>query len=312
MKFIRGLINRKQQYKACVATVGNFDGVHRGHQAVITQLRELAARHALPTVVLIFEPQPIEHFLRGQVPARLTSLREKIEQFMVLGIDYLICLRFDEKMAAYTPNQFVEELLLKGLAVHSLVVGDDFRFGKGRTGNFKTLQSLCKTFGFAVYPTASLCVDGERVSSTLIREALEQDDFNRAGSLLGRPYSISGRIVHGTKRGKTLGFPTANIELHRMTTPVSGIFAARAYGIGEQGLYSAVYIGTRPVFHGEHTVLEVYILDFDGDIYGRHMRVELLKKIRGDAMFDSKAALQLQIANDVQEVRNYFSASNNV
>jgi len=312
MELIRGLLNLKQHHKECVATVGNFDGVHRGHQAVIEQLKALAAKHDLPTAVLIFEPQPIEHFLRGEVPARLTSLREKIEQFIAQGIDLLVCLRFDEILASFSAEQFVKELLVDGLAVHSLVVGDDFRFGKGRTGNFKTLVSLGKTYGFDVYPTGSLCLDDERVSSTLIRDALEQDDFDKASRLLGRQYSISGRVVHGDKRGKTLGYPTANVELHRMLTPVSGIFAARALGIEEQGLESAVYIGTRPVFHGRKTVLEVHILDFDKDVYGKHMRVELLKEIRGDAMFDSKTELQEQIAKDVEDVRNYFSADKNI
>ncbi|MEE8321217.1 MAG: riboflavin kinase, partial [Gammaproteobacteria bacterium] len=178
--------------------------------------------------------------------------------------------------------------------------------------NFSTLESLGNDFGFDVHATESLCLDGERVSSTIIRRALEEGDFNRASRLLGRQYGISGRIVHGENRGKRLGFPTANIELHRMLTPVSGIFAAKVKGIEEQSLDSAVYIGTRPVFNGKHTVLEVHILDFDSDIYGKHMRVELLKKIRGDEMFDSEAELQQQIADDVRAVRAYFSANQNI
>ncbi len=216
MELIRSLHNLREHHRKCVATIGNFDGLHLGHQAIISQLKEIANTHDLPTVVIIFEPQPQEYFSPENAPARLTRLREKVEELSRLGIDRLVCLRFNEELANLTAREFVELLLIEGLDIRHLVVGDDFRFGKNRQGDYATLENMADEFGYELEHTNTCSFEGERISSTRVRQALANDDLKLASQLLGRGYAISGRVVHGDKRGRELGFPTANMELHRL------------------------------------------------------------------------------------------------
>lgn len=308
MEFIRGRVNLRRQKRACVATIGNFDGVHLGHQAVLSELQARARAGHVIASALIFEPQPMEFFSPDQAPARLSALREKIAQFERRRIDRVVCLRFDAALAALTAAEFVRQILVDELAVRTLIIGDDFRFGKDRAGDYAFLVAAGQRHGFAVQNTASLNMDGARISSTLIREALAGGDMARAGRLLGRPYRISGRVAHGAKRGRRLGFATANIELRRHLAPLSGTFRARVYGASARPLAAAVYVGRRPIYHGGRVILEAHILDFDGDLYGRRIQVEFLEKLRGEQDFTGEEALIAQIRRDVMAVRRGLAA----
>ena len=310
MEFIRGLTNLRRNRKACAATIGNFDGVHLGHQAVLEQLKSSVTGTELISTVLIFEPQPIEFFSPDKAPSRLTRLREKLQQFDQHDVDRVVCLRFDKALAGLSAVEFVEQILVNALAVNKLIVGDDFRFAKNREGDYHTLIDAGKQFGFDVNMTASFNADQERVSSTLIREALAKGDMAKATNLLGRPYRISGRVVHGDKRGRRLGFATANIELHRYFSPVVGIFSGRVYGINDESLDAVIYVGSRPVFKGDRVLLEVHILDFDADLYGKHLQVEFLEKLRGEGDFESEAALVEQIKADINDARKSLEKNN--
>lgn len=304
MEFIRGLVNLQRQRRRCAATIGNFDGVHLGHQKVLAQLKEIAKKAGLISTVVIFEPQPIEFFSPDKAPSRLTRLREKLQQFAVHDIDRVVCIRFNENIANLSAEEFVDSILLGALAVEELIIGDDFHFGKNRQGNFKYLTDVAKTKGFKVDKTNTLSRNNERVSSTLIREALAAGNMKKASTLLGRPYRISGRVVHGDKRGRKIGFATANIELHRYQSPVVGIFSGRVYGIESHPLDAVVYVGSRPVYKGEHVILEVHLLDYNNDLYGRHIQVELLDKLRGEGAFNSEEELIEQINKDIENTRD--------
>ena len=308
MEFIRGLINLQRQRKNCATTIGNFDGVHLGHQAVLEQLKETAKNAGLISTVVIFEPQPIEYFSPDKAPSRLTRLREKLQQFACQDIDRVVCLRFNEYIANLSAAEFVDEILLDALSVKKLIIGDDFRFAKKQEGDYQYLVDISQEKGFEVSKTDTFNSGNERVSSTLIRHALASGDMNKASRMLGRPYRISGRVVHGEKRGRKLGFATANIDLHRYFSPVAGIFSGRVHGLGNEPLDAAVYVGSRPVYKGEYDILEVHILDFDDDLYGRHIQVELINKIREDGNFNSEEALVAQIKKDISEVRKQFKA----
>ena len=236
MELIRGLYNLRPRHCRCVATIGNFDGVHLGHQAVLGQLAEKAAELGLPAVVVSFEPQPQEFFARVPVPARLTRFREKMQALRRYSVSRVVCLRFNRALADMPAQDFIQKLLVEGLAAHYLVVGDDFRFGHQRQGDFATLQAAGAKHGFQVANMHTFSVDNIRVSSTRIREALSAGDFTTAEKLLGRPYRMSGRVAHGDKRGRQLGFPTANIHLHRQAAPLQGIFAVEVFGLDKEPL----------------------------------------------------------------------------
>ncbi len=307
MELIRYIHNLKQQHQGCVATIGNFDGVHLGHQAVIAQLRAQAQRLALPAVVMIFEPQPLEYFSPDTAPARLSSLREKCEQFAAQGVERVFCLRFQQSLAALPAERFVSEILAEGLGVKQLIVGDDFRFGKARAGNFDLLVRLGRELGFAVVPMQTRILQEARISSSSIRAALAGHELDTAAELLGRPYSISGRVVHGEKRGRELGYATANLALQRRRPPLRGIYAVRAQGLGRKALSGVASLGTRPVFAGEKLLLEVHLFDFDEEIYGAHLRVEFLHYLRREQMFASVAELKKQMQQDAQAARDFFA-----
>ena len=309
MELIRGLYNLRPSHRGCVATIGNFDGVHRGHQAVLAQLAERASSLGLPVTLVIFEPQPSEYFSPQTAPSRLTRLREKLEALQGYGVERVLCLRFDKVLAGLSADNFISTILVKGLAVKHLVVGDDFQFGKGRGGDFSSLVEAGKTHGFPVEPLETFDFDGARVSSTRVREALQQGELKQAETLLGRPYSMSGRVAHGDKRGRSIGFPTANIHLHRINAPLDGVFAVELTGINDQPRQGVANIGNRPTVNGIRTLLEVHLLDFSEEIYGAYVTVTFLRKLRSEQRFESLDLLKAQIDSDVEAARAFFAVS---
>ncbi|WP_428609569.1 bifunctional riboflavin kinase/FAD synthetase [Sedimenticola sp.] len=308
MQVIRGLHNLRVEHRGCVATIGNFDGVHLGHQAVFRNLRERAAAFGLPTTVVTFEPQPMEFFAPDAAPARLTRMREKLQALKDAGIDRVVLLEFGHKLASMSAQQFVQELLVDGLDVRFLFVGDDFRFGKGRVGDIDLLRQVGEAHGFEV-ANMNTVMDGEaRVSSTRIREALAQGDLALAERNLGRPYQICGRVAHGDARGRTIGFPTANIDLHRKVSPVHGVYAVRVHGLSEGSLPGVANIGNRPTVVGDpRYLLEVHLFDFSRLIYGEHVQVEFCKWLRDEQRFESFDALRRQIEQDAAQARTFFA-----
>ena len=308
MELIRGLQNIRSEHHGCVATIGNFDGVHLGHQAVLGQLAEKAAELNLPTTLITFEPQPMEYFIPDKVPARLTRFREKILALQRYSVDRVCCLSFNEKLAKLSAEDFIEQVLVEKLGVKYLVVGDDFRFGENRAGTFEMLVEAGKKYGFQVVSMHTFEIDAERVSSTRIRAALEKGEMSNAEKLLGRRYRMSGRVAHGEKLGRELGFPTANIHLHRHASAVQGIFVVEVFGLNEEPLQGVASVGTRPTVNETKALLEVFLLDFNQNIYGRHIQVSFLKKLRDEEKFDSLDELIEQIQLDVEQAQAYFAA----
>lgn len=306
MKLIRGLHNLSQAPHGCVLTLGNFDGVHRGHRALLQRLQAEGRARRLPVVVMIFEPQPLELFAAEKAPARLTRLREKLRYLAESGVDYVLCVGFDRRFAALTAQDFISDLLVKRLGVQLLAVGDDFRFGAGRQGDFLLLQKAGSEFGFEVTSTETYCDCGVRVSSTAIRQALADDQLEQAENLLGHPFTISGRVIHGDELGRTIGFPTANLPLRRQVSPVKGVYAVEVAGLGDKLLPGVANIGTRPTVAGVRQQLEVHLLDVTMDLYGRHIDVILRKKIRNEQRFSSLDELKAQIARDELTAREYL------
>lgn len=308
MELIRGLQNIGSNHHGCVATIGNFDGVHLGHQAVLGQLAEKAAELCLPTVLITFEPQPMEYFIPDKVPARLTRFREKMLALQRYSVDRVCCLSFNDKLAKLKAEDFIEQVLINRLGVKYLVVGDDFRFGLNRTGTFDTLVKAGEKYGFQVVSMHTFEIDAKRVSSTRIRLALEKGDMAGAEKLLGRRYRMSGRVAHGEKFGRELGFPTANVHLHRYASPVQGIFVVEVFGLDKEPLQGVASVGTRPTVNETKALLEVFLFDFDQDIYGKHIQVSFLKKLRDEEKFASIEKLKQQIQMDVEQAQAYFAA----
>ncbi len=308
MQLIRGYHNLFAHHHGCVATIGNFDGVHRGHQTVLAQVVEKAAELSLPSVVMTFEPLPQEFFAPGRVPPRLTGFREKMQALGQLPVDRVSCMRFDRHFAALTAESFIEKILVQGLGLRYLVIGDDFRFGKGRRGDFQLLEDAGRVHGFEVVRTESFLVNGIRVSSTRVREALQVGDLDLAAQFLGRPFRVSGRVAHGDKRGRDIGFPTANIAFKRKVAPVQGVFAVRLHGLGDGSFTAVANAGIRPTVDGSaRTLLEVHVFDFARDIYGVHVDVDFLLKLRDEQRFESLDALKAQIRQDAQQARDFFA-----
>ncbi|WP_306522479.1 bifunctional riboflavin kinase/FAD synthetase [Rheinheimera sp.] len=310
MELIRGLHNIKPGHRDCVLTIGNFDGVHLGHQAVLAQVKQIAAALNLPAVVMVFEPQPLELFKPEAAPARLTRFREKYHWLARLGLDRLLCVNFNADFAGQDPQGFIEQLLLGKLGVRHLIVGDDFCFGKNRAGNYALLQQAAAQFGFGLTSTASLKQDDKRVSSTLIRQALEQNELEQAEQMLGRPFSLMGRVRHGEKVGRQLGFPTANVWLYRNKLPVRGVYAIEAL-TAHGHFHGVANIGARPTLQGKQEQLEAHFFDFQGDLYGQQIEVLLRHKIRAERKFASLNELQQQIQLDAAAARQFFSNKNN-
>jgi riboflavin kinase / FMN adenylyltransferase len=313
MRLIRGLAQLEPFSKGCVLTIGNFDGLHLGHRAVINKLAERGSALNLPVVAMVFEPQPLEYFLGENAPSRLMRLREKAIQFATLPVDYLVIMRFNRQFANYDAEQFIDDILIKKLNVKHLVIGDDFHFGKARRGNFAMLKEKGKRFGFSVEDTGSFSLSGLRISSTLIRDALGDGDLAQAEKLLGYCYSICGRVVHGDKRGRAIGYPTANIKLFRKNTPVNGVFAVTMTGIGDLEVKGIANVGIRPTISGDcKVILETHLFDFDKEIYGRYVEVHFKQKIRDEVRFESLDDLKKQIANDIIETKKIFAELKNL
>jgi riboflavin kinase / FMN adenylyltransferase len=310
MKFVRDLHNLSASTGGCVATIGNFDGVHLGHQLIIKQLQQTAETNNLPSVLLTFEPHPQEFFSPDNAQARLMRLREKLVCLRNYHIDRVVCLKFNQALAELSAEDFIRNILVDKLAVRHLIVGEDFRFGNKRKGNISTLESSGRKFGFLITCTETCEVDGQRVSSSRVRNALASGNLPQAERLLGRPYSICGRIVHGDKRGRILGYPTININMHRQRSPVSGIFATKIYGLGTSVHNAVTSIGTRPVFNGANVRLEAHVLDFDAEVYGNYVCVELLQRLRPEQNFETIDELKIQIETDINNARKYFSGDN--
>ena len=306
MELIRYLHNLRENHRACIATIGNFDGVHRGHQAVIQQLKDHAAALKLPTVVMLFEPQPLEFFSPETAPVRLTSFREKIELLKECSVDRVLCLRFQAALASLHAEDFIDRLLVQGLGVKGVIVGDDFRFGQGRKGDIDMLVRAGQDYGFDVIPTRTYSHEGLRVSSSRIREYLSAGEFQKANAMLGRPYSISGKVIRGDRRGRQLGFPTANIALRHIRLPLSGVYVVKIHGLGKTVHTGVANIGTRPVFDGKKILLEIHLFEFEQDIYGQRIEVEFLKFIRSEKRFASPEELRGQIAKDIHESKSYL------
>ena len=288
-------------------TIGNFDGVHLGHQAMLAELVRAAHRFQAPACVMTFEPHPREFFAPDKAPTRLTSLREKLEVLADFGVDRVHLCRFSYAFAQITAEDFIDRVIAQGLGARWLLVGDDFRFGARRGGDLVMLRQAAPRFGIEVAALTSVTLDGERVSSTAVRAALAAGDLDRAGRLLGRAYSMSGRVVRGDGLGRKLGFPTANIQIKHNRPPLTGIFVVELDGVRDVPLRAVASLGVRPTVRQQGApTLEVHIFGFEGDLYGRHVRVDFLHKLREEERYADLATLTRQIALDVENAKNYF------
>ncbi len=307
MELIRGLHNLKPHHCACVGTIGAFDGVHLGHQALLQNLVEEGRRLGLPVVVICFEPLPREFFAPSEAPARLMSFREKWLALEALGVDRVLRINFNERFRSLSAAAFVKSVLVQGLGIKYVVVGDDLRFGAGRQGDANSLLLAGKQYGFDVVDTPSVLVDGDRVSSSRIRDELEAADFLMAERLLGRPFSMSGRVCFGRQLGRTLGVPTANVELLRLKAPISGVYAVEVTGIGDRICHGVANVGVRPTVEDRSkAILEAHIFDFSGDIYGSRINVVFRHKIRDERKFNSLSELEQHIHADIASGRAWF------
>lgn len=308
-EFISGLQGILPHHRKCVVTIGSFDGVHLGHQAILSRLCEVGRRMGMPTLVMVFEPQPHEFFSKEQAPARLTRLREKVAALFACGVDRVLCLRFDEQLRSLSAEAFVREVLVAKLGVVHLEIGDDFRFGCDRAGDFSMLQQAGKEYGFTVCDTRTHLADGERVSSTRVRKLLEQDRLGEAAQLLGAPFSVTGRVVYGNQLGRTINVPTANIGLGRYRSPVQGVYAVRVHCLADDKiLYGVANVGVKPTVAGAaKPLLEVHIFDFDRDIYGSCLRIIFCHKLRSEKKFDSLELLKQQIQHDIDAGKRFFA-----
>ncbi len=304
MQILRGLHSTDTQ--AVAVTIGNFDGVHLGHQALLSELRVAAKAQGLQTAVVIFEPHPREFFAPQQAPARLTSLREKLELFSRMSVDRVHVCRFDALFAQKTAADFIHALHER-LHAKFVLIGDDFRFGSGRAGDFALMQKIGAQRGFAVQSVHSVLHDGVRISSTAIRAALAAGQMRMAREYLGRPYSISGRVVHGDATGRKLGYPTANIQLKHNLPPLKGIYVVEVHSDGIGVLQGVASLGIRPTLKQDAKyVLEVHLFEFAQQIYGKHLRVEFLHKLRDEQKFNGLDELTQQIALDVENTKKWF------
>ena len=295
--------------RACALTIGNFDGVHLGHQALLRLVVERARARGLTAAVMIFEPQPLEFFRPAEAPPRLTPLREKLKLLATTGIDHVHVCRFDARLAALSADDFVHRLLVDGLHVAHLVIGDDFRFGHRRQGDFAHLVAAGQRCGFSVEAMPTLPLGGVRVSSSAVRAALAAGDMARATALLGQPYRMAGRVVRGRQLGRTLGMPTANLAVRHHRPALGGVFVVRAHGIGDAPIDGVANLGVRPsVTDDPRPFLEVHLFDWHGDCYGAHLCVEFLHKLRDEQRFASLDALTAQIHRDADDARAWLAA----
>ncbi len=295
-----------------VLTIGNFDGVHLGHQALLARLVVCAKEKGAVATVVTFEPHPREFFAPEAAPARLSAMREKLSLLESCGVERVHVVRFNQAWAALSPEQFVDRILVRGLGVRHVVIGDDFRFGSGRGGDFAMLQRSGERYGFTVEAMHTVAVREERASSSAVREALLRGDLEHAADLLGRPYCIAGRVIHGDKIGRQLGYHTANIALKRRKVPLEGVFtvtvSGQGVGDGQEAWPGVASVGSRPTVDGRgKMVLEVHLFDFAGELYQSHLTVNFLHKLRDQLKFNGLDALRAAIAQDVAQAQQYFS-----
>ncbi len=308
-EFIGGLNALEPRHKGCVLTIGSFDGVHLGHKDLLRKLVQRGRALGVPATVMIFEPQPIEYFAVVKAPARLMRLREKVQALFAEGVDRVVCLKFDARLRNYSAEEFIREVLVNRLGVRHLEVGDDFRFGCDRKGDYKLLKEKSTVSGFTVNSAATFILDGERVSSTRVRRLLSEGRLSQAEALLGHPFTMGGRVVYGRQLGRTLGTPTANVALGRNRSPLNGVFVVQASvrnSIGET-LFSdckgVANVGWRPTLGGAKPLLEVHLLDFSGNLYGQWLQVQFLQKLRDEQKFASVPLLREQIQRDIADAR---------
>ena len=308
MQLIRGINNAPSFERGSVATIGAFDGVHLGHQALFHAVVEKSKALQLPSVVICFEPLPREYFSQQNSPSRVMNFREKYEAMSALGIDYILRIRFDERLRNMTALGFVEAVFVNCLHTKHITIGDDFRFGHDREGGQRLLSRVSKRFGFELADTLSIESGGTRVSSSEIRKSLEQGDFEASERMLGRPYSMSGKVVYGRQLGRTLGFPTANIQVKRHKSPMAGVYIARIRLANGDTHNAVANVGTRPTLDdgGIKAVLEVHVLNFNGHLYGQRVEVTFLKKLRDERKFDSIDVLQKAIHADAEQATIWF------
>ena len=314
MQIIENTDGFRDQCSGCVATIGKFDGVHTGHQLILQQLRAKAVELGLPSMVILIEPHPEEYFAQEPqaCPARISELDEKLALIQAQHVDFVFKLRFDEHLQKQSAQEYVENMLVNGLGIACLIIGNDFRFGNQRKGDFALLKLYSERFGFELIESLSCMHEGVRISSTYVREQLQKGDFELVELLLNRPYGISGTVVKGQQLGRDLGFPTCNVRLNRKTLPLHGVYACEvavdSVDMAERLLKGAANIGYRPtVSESRKAILEVHLLDFDSDIYGERITVIFRHKIREERKFESLQALQTCIAIDVQTVREFFA-----
>ncbi|MBV8665003.1 MAG: bifunctional riboflavin kinase/FAD synthetase [Burkholderiaceae bacterium] len=314
MKVFRGLPNAESR-APCALTIGNFDGVHRGHKALLGRVREAATRLELDAAVMTFEPHPREFFAQvagdlSKAPTRIANLRDKLQSLSDYGVDRVIVEHFNAHFSSQSPQEFVERVLVQGLHVKWLMVGEDFRYGAKRAGDINTLIAAGKQYGFQVEALPTVTNEGVRISSSAVREALRLGDFVHARQLLGHPYTISGHVVHGQKLGRTLGFPTLNLRVAHRRPALSGIFVVRVHGIESHPLSAVASLGVRPTVEDQGRVLlETHLLDYDRQCYGKLIKVEFLKKLRDEEKFSGLAELTDAIAGDTAQARRYFEES---
>lgn len=308
MEFIRGLHNLRPQHRGCAVTIGNFDGVHLGHRAVLRQLQDIAQTRGLASAAIVFEPQPVEFFRGADAPPRLYRLADKISALDGL-VERLLCVHFNAAFAELSADAFVSRVLVDGLGARHVVVGDDFRFGRQRSGDFDALLRFGDAAGFTVSRHDTFVADDERISSTRIRSLLAAGDCAGAARLLGQPYTLTARVAHGQRLGRTIGFPTLNLALHH-NTPVRGVFAVSVAGLAAEPLPGVANIGMRPTVEAGRVqpMLEVHLFDFDRQVYGQRVSVALHMRIRDEQKFASLDALQAQIKADAQRAREYFKS----
>lgn len=291
----------------CALTIGNFDGVHRGHQAMLASLASEARQQQVAATVLTFEPHPVEVLAPEHAPARISKLRDKLYELELCGIDQVIVLRFNQTLASLCARDFVEQIIVNGLHAEHILVGDDFKFGSNRQGDYAFLTQIAPEYGFDVARMNSFEIAGHRVSSTVVRQALTHGDMLQARQLLGRPYSISGHVVHGRKLGRELGYRTLNIRFGHQKSAASGIFVANVLGLENKPLAGVASIGVRPTVDNSGAVLlETHVFDWWGDAYGKIITIELLHKLRDEVKFDSLDALKQGIAHDCDQARQYW------
>lgn len=308
MEIIRGHHNIQQRHHGCVVTVGNFDGLHLGHQQLLQSLISHSKRFQLPSLVILFEPQANEFFSTQKNTPRLMRFREKIMGLKSVGIDRVLCIHFNDSFALLEASDFVEKILVEKLGIRFILVGDDFHFGYKRKGNVTLLKEFGKQYQFDIEEKETFKINSERVSSTRVRHLLEQGDLKKAQTLLGRTFSLCGRVVHGDKRGRLLGFPTANIYLHRRYSPLLGVFAVHLIGADGILVQGVANIGIRPTISGKtHIILEVHLFNFQRDIYSQEVEVRFLRKLRDEKKFTSLELLQEQIALDVEQAHQFFA-----